>query len=39
MIYDSLSKYEFLFDRTIGTWKTNPVYIELNSGVKPYHEK
>ena len=39
MIHNSLSKYEFIFDRTLGTWKTKPVDIELHSGVKTYHEK
>ena len=27
MLHDVLTKYEFLFDGTLGTWKTKPVYI------------
>ena len=29
MLCDVLNKYEFLFDGTLGTWKTKPVDIEL----------
>ena len=32
-------KYEFLFDGTLGTWKTNPYEIELKPDAKPYHAK
>ena len=39
MLYDILTKYEFLFDRTQGTWKTKPVDIEPQPGAKPYHVK
>ena len=37
MLNDILTKYEFLFDITLGIWKTKPVYIELHQGAKPYH--
>ena len=39
MLHDVLTKYEFLFDGNLGTWKTMPVDIELNPGEKPYHVK
>ena len=29
MLYYVITYYEFLLDRTIGTWKTNPVNKEL----------
>ena len=28
-------KYEDLFDGTLGTWNTTPVYLELREDVKP----
>ena len=37
MLHDVISKYEFLFDRTLGTWKPKPVNIELQTGAKPYN--
>ena len=37
MLYDVLTKYELLFNGTLGTWKMNPVDIELQLGTKPYH--
>ena len=39
MMYNLLTKYEFLFNVTIGNWKTKPVDIELHPGSKPYHPK
>ena len=39
MLYNVLTKYEYLFNRTIGIWKTKPVDIELHPGAKPYHSK
>jgi hypothetical protein len=32
-----LKKYESLFDRTLGDWKTKPVSVQLKEGVSPYH--
>jgi hypothetical protein len=32
-----LTKYESLFDGTLGDWKTKPVSFELKEGVSPYH--
>ena len=32
-----LSKYEHLFDGTLGTWQKEPYNIELKEGAKPYH--
>jgi hypothetical protein len=32
-----LTKYESLFDGTLGDWKTNPVSFQLKEGVSPYH--
>ena len=29
MLYDILTKYELLFDRTLETWKTKHTYIEV----------
>ena len=37
MLHEVLSKYELLFDRTLGTWKPKPVDIELEPGDKPYN--
>jgi hypothetical protein len=35
-----LEKFENIFDGTLGTWKTDPVDLELvNANVKPYHAK
>ena len=39
MLRDILSKYEFLFDGTLGTWKIKPVDIELHPGAKSLHAK
>ncbi len=38
-LYLLLKKYESLFDGTLGTWKTDPIDIELKEGAKPYHAK
>jgi hypothetical protein len=32
-----LTKYELLFDGTIGDWKTKPISFQLREGVAPYH--
>jgi hypothetical protein len=32
-----LTKYELLFDGTLGDWKTKPVSFQLKEGVSPYH--
>jgi hypothetical protein len=32
-----LTKYELLFDSTLGDWKTKPVLFQLKEGVSPYH--
>ena len=34
MLFNLLSKFDHLFDRTLGTWKTDPIEHE-----KPYHAK
>ncbi|MGH7955257.1 MAG: reverse transcriptase/ribonuclease H family protein, partial [Gloeomargaritales cyanobacterium] len=34
-----LTKFEHLFDGTLGDWKTKPVSIELKEGVKPFKRK
>jgi hypothetical protein len=34
-----LSKFEHLFNGTVGTWNTEPVDIELLPDVKPYHAR
>ena len=39
MLREVLNKYEFLFDGTLGTWKTRNVDIEIQTGEKPYHAK
>ena len=39
MLYDVLTKYEFLFGGTLETWKIKPVDIELQPGDKPYNPK
>ncbi len=30
-------KYEYIFDRTLGEWKTEPVNFKLKEGAQPYH--
>ena len=35
MLYKILTKYEFLSDRTLETWKTKPVDIEIHPEKKP----
>jgi hypothetical protein len=32
-----LTKYESLFDGTLGDWKTKPVSFQLKEGVSSYH--
>jgi hypothetical protein len=32
-----LTKYQLLFDGTLGDWKTKPVSFQLKEGVSPYH--
>ena len=32
-----LKKFEPLFDRTLGHWRTKPVSFQLKDGVSPYH--
>ena len=39
MLRDVLTKYEFLFDGTIGNWKKKHVDIEIKLVAKPYHAK
>ena len=34
-----LSKYDHLFDGTLGTWNNKPYNIELKEGAKPYHSR
>jgi hypothetical protein len=34
-----LTKYELLFDSTLGDWKTKPVLFQLKEGVSPYHSQ
>ncbi len=34
---DLFTKYEDLFDGTLGDWDTEPVSFELKEGAKPYH--
>ena len=34
-----MSKYEHLFNGTLGTWQKEPYNIELKEGVKPYHSR
>ncbi len=34
-----LTKYESLFDGTLGDWKTKPVSFQLKEGVSPYHSR
>ena len=39
MLHNVLSKYEFLFNGTLGTCKTIPLDIKLQPDAKPYHTK
>ena len=39
IIYNVITKYELIFNVTIGTWKTKPVDIELHPWEKPYNSK
>ena len=39
MLRDVLSKYDLPFDITLGTFKTEPVGVELYPDAKPYHTK
>ena len=39
MLYYVLTKYELLFDGTLGTWKKKPVDIELQPLTKQHHPK
>ena len=32
-----LTKYQDLFDGSLGTWKTDPIELELRPDAKPYH--
>ena len=34
-----LTKFEDLFDGTLGDWKTSPVHLELKPGVRPFHTR
>lgn len=34
-----LTRYQDLFDGTLGTWKTDPIELELRPEAKPYHAK
>ena len=34
-----LSKYKSIFDRTVSTYKTKPINIELKPYAKPYHSR
>jgi hypothetical protein len=36
-LLELLTKYEDLFDGTLGDWNTEPVSFELKEGAKPYH--
>ena len=38
-LFDLLSKYEHVFDGTLGTWSGSPVDIELLPDAKPYHAR
>ena len=39
MLYNVLTKYELIFDRNLGTWKTKSLDIELYPVSKTYHWK
>ncbi len=34
-----LTKFEDLFDGTLGDWDTEPVSLKLKEGAKPYHSR
>ena len=36
-LLEVLTKFEDLFDETLGDWNTEPVSFELKEGSKPYH--
>ncbi len=36
-LLQQLTKYESLFDSTLGGWKTKPLSFQLKEGVSPYH--
>ena len=36
-LFDLLTKYEDLFDGTLGDWSTEPVFFDLKEDAKPYH--
>ncbi len=38
-LYNLLSKYESLFDGTLGLCKSTPVCLDLKSDARPYHAK
>ena len=38
-LLDLLKKFEELFNRTLGDWKTEPVSFELKDGTKSYHDR
>ena len=39
-MFNLLNKYSHLFDGTLGSWKTDPVDLELkDSESKPYHSR
>ena len=38
-LFNLLSKYNSLFDGTLGIWKSEPVHLELKPDAKPYHSK
>ena len=39
MLREVINNYEFIFNRTLGTWKIKPVGIYLQPVAKPYHAK
>lgn len=38
-LFNLLTKYNSLFDGTLGIWKSEPVHLELKPDAKPYHSK
>jgi hypothetical protein len=38
-LYELLSKYNSLFDGTLGVWQSEPIHLELKPDAKPYHAK
>ena len=38
-LFELLSKYEDLFDGTLGCWETNPVKLEMKEGEKPHNSR